>query len=91
MKIHNAKQNNKSPNHVLDADWGFAGAQPQPGQHHVRNLQFGGTVMKVFISWSGELSHKVARIFRDWLPNVVQILEPYVSSEDIDKGNGVTS
>jgi len=57
----------------------------------VRNLQFGGTVMKVFISWSGELSHKVARIFRDWLPNVVQILEPYVSSEDIDKGNGVTS
>jgi len=47
--------------------------------------------MKVFISWSGELSHKVARIFRDWLPNVVQILEPYVSSEDIDKGNGVTS
>ena len=21
---------------VLDADWVFAGAQPQPGQHHVR-------------------------------------------------------
>lgn len=25
-------------NHVLDADWGFAGAQPQSGQHHVRPL-----------------------------------------------------
>ncbi len=29
--------NNKiTANHVLDADWDFAGAQPQPGQHHVR-------------------------------------------------------
>jgi len=42
--------------------------------------------MKVFISWSGELSHKVALCLRDWLPNVVQTLNPYVSSEDIDKG-----
>lgn len=42
--------------------------------------------MKVFISWSGELSHKVALIFREWLPSVIQSIEPYVSSEDIDKG-----
>ncbi|MCB9503184.1 MAG: hypothetical protein H6696_14735 [Deferribacteres bacterium] len=44
--------------------------------------------MKVFISWSGEgsPSHTIALFLRDWLPLVIQAIEPYVSSEDIEKG-----
>lgn len=40
---------------------------------------------RVFISWSGTTSKRVAKLFHDWLPNVIQQVEPYFSSE-IDKG-----
>lgn len=45
-----------------------------------------GEILKVFISWSGPTSHKVAVALRDWIPSVLQAIDPYVSSEDIDKG-----
>ncbi len=42
--------------------------------------------MKIFLSWSGHKSHEVAKVFRSWIPSVLQSVTPYVSSEDIDKG-----
>lgn len=42
--------------------------------------------MKIFLSWSGNISHEVAIVLREWLPLVLQSIEPYVSSEDLDKG-----
>lgn len=42
--------------------------------------------MKVFISWSGEKSQEVAKVLKQWIPCVIQSVEPYFSSSDIDKG-----
>jgi hypothetical protein len=42
--------------------------------------------MKVLISWSGEPSHRVALLLRESLPLFIQVADPWVSSEDIDRG-----
>ena len=42
--------------------------------------------MKIFISWSGQKSGSVAEALRDWLPVVIQVLDPWMSATDMDKG-----
>lgn len=43
--------------------------------------------VNIFISWSGELSQKYAELLSKWLPRVIQAIDPFFSSDDIDKGS----
>lgn len=42
--------------------------------------------MKVFISWSGDLSKELGEALRDWLPGVIQNVKPFFTPNDIEKG-----
>lgn len=43
--------------------------------------------MKIFISWSGQLSQKIGEEFKNWLPAVLQTVKPYFTPSDIEKGS----
>ena len=43
--------------------------------------------MKVFVSWSGELSCKIAELLKKWLPCIIQSVDVFFSPEDIEKGD----
>lgn len=42
--------------------------------------------MDVFISWSGERSRAFAEALRGWLPQLINAVQPWLSSTDIDAG-----
>jgi len=42
--------------------------------------------VKIFISWSGDRSKAIAEELRDWLPTIVQSLEPFMSTQDVPVG-----
>lgn len=42
--------------------------------------------MRVFISWSGELSRKLGKILYEWLPTIITPVEPFFSPDTIEKG-----
>lgn len=42
--------------------------------------------MKLFISWSGEFSRKVAEKLKIWIPTIIQSVDAFYSPDDIAKG-----
>ncbi|MFB7401020.1 toll/interleukin-1 receptor domain-containing protein [Streptomyces rubiginosohelvolus] len=43
--------------------------------------------MKVFLSWSGDRSKAMAEFLRIWLPDVIQAVNPWISSRNISQGS----
>ena len=42
--------------------------------------------MKIFISWSGDKAKAGAEALRDWLPDIIQDAQPWMSASDIEAG-----
>jgi len=44
-------------------------------------------MIKIFTSWSGEKSKKVALALKEWIPDIIQNVELWVSDQDINAGS----
>jgi hypothetical protein len=42
--------------------------------------------VKIFISWSEDRGRQVAEALRDWLPDVIQNVKPWMSAIDAERG-----
>jgi TIR domain len=42
--------------------------------------------MRLFISWSGERSHEMAKALHEWIPLVLHYVEPWLSQANIEAG-----
>jgi ribosome-binding protein aMBF1 (putative translation factor) len=42
--------------------------------------------VKVFFAWSGPTSEQLAEFMREWIPSVIQAVKPFMSTQDIRKG-----
>src|SRR6516162_4741717 len=66
------------------------GARIRAQHEHIKNLTthpaLTGEGGKLFICLGGERSKEIAAFLRDWLRNVHQNIEPFMSEEDIGKG-----
>jgi TIR domain len=64
---------------------GSSATQPRTSRlassHLRKNLS-----MNLFLSWSGNLSHEIAKALVWWIPQVLQAVKPWISSQDIEKG-----
>src|SRR5438067_2326988 len=46
-----------------------------------------GLTLNVFLSWSGDRAKVVAEMLRGWIPELIQGVECFVSSQDIASGD----
>jgi hypothetical protein len=60
--------------------------KPNVPNRNFLNLPSSGASGRTFISWSGSASKSVATALYDWLPKVIQAVNPWMSKADIRAG-----
>jgi hypothetical protein len=73
-------------NHNACVGWSFFSELMSAVSAIRAELEKRSNLMKVFISWSGSKSQKMAEQLRKWLPYIIQPVKPFLSSGDIRKG-----